>query len=101
MVKPRPPTTWSIAANQLEPVVIAGLLELKASDLVPLSVFHVKHSLALRKEITELDRQINNLAETIKMIPASSTLAAEIRLLKLRAPNCKRNWPAPRSQKEP
>jgi len=75
------PTTWSIAANQLEPVVIAGLIELKPTDLVPLSVSKVKRSIALRKEVTEVERQMKNLADTIAMAPASGALAAKMQTL--------------------
>jgi seryl-tRNA synthetase len=51
--------------------------------LVPLSVSKVKRSIVLRKEITELDRQIKNTAETIAMVRASGALAAKMQQLEV------------------
>jgi hypothetical protein len=57
--------TWSIAASQLEPVVVHCLRELSPADLLPSVPEPVSRSTAFRSQVQAIERRIANIVDAI------------------------------------
>jgi DNA invertase Pin-like site-specific DNA recombinase len=58
--------TWSIAGNQLEPVLVAGIKELSSADFVPNGPGESRRSAQLKKKVRLLEEKIARLVEAVE-----------------------------------